>query len=506
MTPLQRNVVYNILGQGTVLVLAFIAVKFIYGRLGQDVYGIIIFNQLVAVLVTNALELGISSTIVREVSSHLDAEPRYVGDLIRTASSFYWGAGILIVVVIFFGAPFIVNHWINLTTADPGTAATMIRILSINAAVALPKVLYGSVFRGIQRMELNNGIDVGASALQQIGIIVLLALGIRTIGVAWWIAGSAMTAVVVYALVAGRIAGWRNLIPGYSPVVVRRNILFTSHMTSISVLTLVQTQADKVIVSKFLPVGDLGLYGFASSTVSRATFVTSAVSQAAFPALARLFKAGDRAMLINQYRKLQDAISFGTFPLFAAIVFASRPAYSYLFGPVGAQKLLLPTAFLCLGYFMNAALTMPYMVSLAVGRPNIASRLNLLALFAVTPITLVLILAFGLPGAGFSWVVYHLFAYAYMVPRVCRECLDLPVREWFAHFAKVLGLGAGAYGLAWLAIVVPTSYSTVGLVLAYVLASAVFMAAAYLTIGPELKLTVRRLPGQVMLGRTGSHG
>ena len=46
------DVVYNILGQGTVLVLAFIAVKFIYGRLGQDVYGIIIFNQLVAVLVT----------------------------------------------------------------------------------------------------------------------------------------------------------------------------------------------------------------------------------------------------------------------------------------------------------------------------------------------------------------------------------------------------------------------------------------------------------------------
>jgi O-antigen/teichoic acid export membrane protein len=506
MTALQRNVVYNVVGQGLVLVLAFIAVKFIYGRLGQDVYGIIIFSQLVAVLVTNALELGISSTIVREVSSHIATEPDYVGALIRTAGTFYWTAGALIVLVIFFAAPFIVTHWINLTSADPGTAANMIRILSITAAVALPKVLYGSVFRGLQRMVLNNSIDVGQSALQQLGVIVLLSAGIKSIGIAWWIAASAMIAVGAYALIAGRVAGWGNLLPAYSPAVVRRNLRFTGHMTSISILTLIQTQADKVIVSKFLSVADLGLYGFASTTVSRATFVTTAVSQAAFPALAQLFKAGDRSMLINQYRKLQDAISFAAFPLFAAIVFAARPAFTYVFGSAGAQKLLLPTAFLCLGYFMNAALTMPYVVSLAVGKPSIASRLNLVALVLVTPVTLLLILAFGLPGAGFSWVFYHLVAYAYMVPRVCRECLQLPVAGWFLQFGKALGIGAVAYGLAWIAIARPAGYSTLALALAYVAASAVFLGAAYLAIGPELKLTVRRLPGQLMLGRTGSHG
>ena len=55
MTLLQRNVLYNVLGQGAVLLLGFVAVKFIYGRLGQDVFGIIIFNQVLTVVLTNAL-------------------------------------------------------------------------------------------------------------------------------------------------------------------------------------------------------------------------------------------------------------------------------------------------------------------------------------------------------------------------------------------------------------------------------------------------------------------
>jgi O-antigen/teichoic acid export membrane protein len=499
VSALQRNVVYNLIGQGTVLLLAFVAVKFIYGHLGQDMFGIIQFSQVVAVLVTNALELGISSTLVREVSGHHEEDPGYIAQLIRTSSLIYWGAAIVIVVVIYLTAPLLVHYWINLKTADPATAANMIRILGITAAVALPKVLYGSLFRGVQRMELNNGIEVGQSAIQQVGIIVLLSLGITTIGIAWWIAGTAFLSIAVYAFVARRLFGWRALVPAYSHAVVKRNLLFTGHMTSISVLALIQTQADKVIVSKFLPVADLGLYGFASATLGRAAFFYTSVSQAAFPVLAKLYKSGDRAGLLSQYRKLHDLVAYGTLPLFTLIVFAAWPAYTYLFGSSGAQKLLLPTALLALGFYMNAVLTMPYMVSLAVGKPQIASRLNLLALFVVIPVMLVLILWLGLVGAGISWVFYHVFAYAYMVPRVCRECLEIPVQGWYAHFFRCIALGAVTYAPTWFFIAVPTGLSIPGLALAFVVSSIAFLALAYLSIGPELKLTVRGLPAMLTL-------
>ena len=44
-------------------------------------------------------------------------------------------------------------------------------------------------------------------------------------------------------------------------------------------------------------------------------------------------------------------------------------------------------------------------------------RLNLVALLVVTPVTAALVYAFGIPGAAFSWVFYHLFAYVYTVPQ-----------------------------------------------------------------------------------------
>src|SRR5713226_5417468 len=197
MTLLQRNVLYNVLGQGAVLLLGLVAVKFIYGRLGQDVFGIIIFTQVLTVL------------------------------LIRTASLFYWAVGLIILIGIYLASPFLVHSWINLSSTDPQTAATMIRILGISAAVALPRVLYGSLFRGIQRMSLNNVIDVGASALQQLGIVVILLLGATNIAVAWWIAGGASVGTLTYAIVAGRLFGWKSLLPGYSPSVIQRNLRFS---------------------------------------------------------------------------------------------------------------------------------------------------------------------------------------------------------------------------------------------------------------------------------------
>src|SRR6202023_173553 len=100
MTRLTRNVIFNVLGQGVILVLSLIAVRFIFRQLGDDVFGIIFFNLVMTSVLTNVLELGVSSTIVREVSSRFDPEPDYIRDLVRTASTLYWSIGIVLVIAI----------------------------------------------------------------------------------------------------------------------------------------------------------------------------------------------------------------------------------------------------------------------------------------------------------------------------------------------------------------------------------------------------------------------
>lgn len=493
MSRLARNVVYNIVGQGLVLVLTFIAVRYIFHRLGTDAFGVIYFSIVLTTVVTSALELGISSTTVREISRHGESDITYVTDLIRTASFFYWAGGGVLLVVIYLGAPLLVAHWITLTSMRTEDATLILRILGISVVVALPRVLYSSVIRGRQRMSLTNGIDVVTNAGQQAGTVIILLVGGGIAGIAIWLASVAVISTCVYAYVAARIFGWKSTLPKVSATVVRINRDFTIQMGAISLLSQIHSQADKIVVSKFLSVAQFGLYGFAASTVGRATLVAWAAAQAALPSFSSLFYAGDRTVLLTQYRKLQDLVTVGTLPVFAGICFAALPVYRYVFNDDAAHTLLLPTIFLALGSYMNGTLSVLYVLSLAVGHPEIATRQNALALVIVLPMTIGLIHAFGLSGAGFSWVVYHAFAYLYSVPRIYRKCLQSDPWGWYRNLLQVTALGAMTYGVAAMGLALTGSSSSVVLGLALASASGLFILGSATVVSSESKKTLLRL-------------
>ena len=494
MSRLVRNIAYNVMGQGLILVLGFIGVKFIFSRLGGDAFGIIYFNLILTGVLTTALELGVLATTVREVSAHYRDEQEYIEQLIRTASVFYWGVGVALFVGVFSAAPLLVDRWINLKTLDPATATTMLRFLSVTALIMLPRALYSSLFQGRQRMELNNSIDVGSSAIQQLGIILILARGGDAFAAVQWIAASAILSTLAYMLIVARLFGWRALVPGYFPAVVRRNVRFTAHMGALSVLNMVLLQFDKVVVSKLLPIASVGFYSFASTLVIRISFAATAVTQAALPSFSSLYQLRDSRALLSQYRRVQDFVGFGMVALYAAACFGAIPIYTYLFNRQVAWLLLLPTALLCIGFFMYSTVNVPYTFSVASGRPDIASRSYAFAVLIVIPVTTTLVFLFGLTGAATSWIIYELFLYGYMIPRIYRECLQIGARSFYAHVFKVVALAAVTYGSAWLLIVVPNSYSTLPLAIAYAVASAAFLAGAFFLVGSELRETIVRIP------------
>src|SRR5436305_1172425 len=121
-------------------------------QLGGDALGIIYAAATVSAVLSGVLELGVSATIVREVAAKVDSDLGYVRRLIRTASLFYWSAYLLVALVIFFGAPFFIHRWLRLESMNPQTAITALQILAISAMVILPRALYTSVLRGLQRM------------------------------------------------------------------------------------------------------------------------------------------------------------------------------------------------------------------------------------------------------------------------------------------------------------------------------------------------------------------
>jgi O-antigen/teichoic acid export membrane protein len=485
VTLLRRNIVANVLGQGLVGLAMLITARQLFRGLGQEAFGLVFFAITLSLALSTALDLGLGATAVREVSAHRQDDPEYVRRFVGAAGALAWAGYVVLLVTTSLSASWLATRWVRLSSVSRQEAVPVLCVLLAGGLLALPRSVYIGVLRGLQRMDITNALDVGAMLVQQAGLLVVLARGGSLAAVAAWMSTSYALWLTAYALAVRAMLGGEALRPVLDPAVLRRNQGFGGHMIWVSVLSAVQTQADRLIVSRLLPIAVFGHYSFGYSGIARATVLTGAVGQAAYPVLSALFARGDRPALLARYRQLQDLLCFGTVPVFAAVPFAVPPVLGAVFDRDIAATLVLPLTLLALGFYMNATLTIPYMFSLAVGRPQIAVRANVYALIVVLPATFLLVKTFGLVGAGFSWVAYHVFSYAYSMRLVCTQCLHIPLGEWVAGVLHYVLLASACYGPAfWLA----NDRSVQSLALAYLTATAVYTFLAWF-----LKAEIRSL-------------
>lgn len=487
MSRVSKNIFANVAGQVAVTLMSFFGTRYVFQGLGGDALGILIFTLTLSAVLRSVLELGVCSTVIREVAANRLDDMPYVADVIRTASFLYWLGFGLLAVCLWLAAPTIVHFWLRLGQLSPAVAIKIVRVLGVGAILALPRAMYASVFRGFERMELNNGVDFVVSALQQCGTIGLVAFGASLIAVAYWVAACFFLSIVFYLALLVRIIPAPALIPFWRPAVLNRNWGFAGSMMWVSLLAMTHMESDKVLVSKFLPVTATGYYGFASSLTNRGAFLTNSIAQAAFPSITHVLNKSGHEAALREYRKLHDLICFGTVPLFASIAYVCPWLFRLMFNAMIAKSLIQPTILLCIANYLNATLNMPYIMSLASGRPEISVRMSWMALLVTVPCSIGLIYEFGLWGAGFSWVFYQVFACIVMIPTVYEECLQLSALDWYRGVVRIAGLIACTYGLVGLFVALSATDSLGMLSAGYALATVGFLAGSYLMAGDELR-------------------
>ncbi|MFA6449042.1 MAG: oligosaccharide flippase family protein [bacterium] len=491
MSKLKRNIIYNIAGQCSIIVLSVFTYKQIFEKIGSDVFGIIQFTVLINLISIEVFELGINRTAAREISAYYKSDPQYIKGLIRTASLFYWAVFIALSAALFMLAPSIIDKWVHIKTLDRNSAIFMLRVMGITSLLVLPNALFKSILGGIQRMEFQNAVEIIISLFQQLGLIYVLILTGDLMKVIYWYAGCFIAKTIIFFLISARFFSFHSLLPGFSPEAVKRNYRFALNLTAINLTSVFQQNGDKFILSKLQPISVMGYYNFAANNIERAKLITNAISQAAYPSFSEIFATGNHEKILTQYRKLQELSCYTLAPLVATIPFAILPVFSYMFGAEVAKSMFLPSTLLAVALIMGGTLNVPNVFALAVGKPQIAARLNFYALFTILPLTVFLIYYFGLIGAGLSNVFYWSFAYVYGMPRICRQCLLIPVWEWYWHVFRIFLLIGLTYGVAWFAQSAAGGSSIVSLAAGYIAATIAYSAIAYFMICDELKEEIK---------------
>lgn len=433
------NAAANIAGQILVMVPTLVATHAIYHDLGSAAFGLVYFTLTISLLIVAGLDLGMSSVVVRETARGLHNDnPEYVRRLIGSASVLYWCLYAAAGAAAWISAPFLVAHFLNLPSSLSGTAVGPFRILTLGALLALPRTLYAGVWRGMQRLDHPNLNDVVTLGVQQAGVVILVGRGYGLLAVAWWIMLTFLVNVLGYIILVGRALSFGHVLPWLSVAVLRGISGFGGRMIGISVLGAFHTHTDKIVAARLLPIDVVGAYAVTAQLLQRATIASGSLAQAALPALSVAVAKQQKDHVLRVYRHANALTCIASAILLSGATFAGPIIYAYALDEATAQTLVAPTGLLAIGYLMNAGLTIPYMLSLAVDRADIALRWTVIALLAVTPVTVLLIVRWGIVGAALSWVWYNGLSYGYTGRRVARECMGVSPLVWIRDTAAIL--------------------------------------------------------------------
>ena len=488
ISPIKRNIFWSFIGQGVLIVLSLIATRFIYTQLGAEVLGILNFSIIVSSLFLTFTDMGMSLVVGREVAAFRNKDRQYVVQLAGMVSLISWISFFALSLFVVVISPWLVKFWLHFENLQPALIVPAFQIIVISMLIAIPRVMYGAVISGFERVDLVNLAVVLSMGVQQAGLIILLNFGGDLWSVAYWYGVSGVIGLLVYVVILAKVGGREFLLPKFNLSVIQRNAYWGIQVFGNSFLDHILTQADRWIVGKLLSVSSLGYYGFIHGLIAKGSMVPNAIATATFPSLVANIGEDSKAAGILRYEKVQDLCCYLVVPISAAVGLMGLIVIRLVFDELIVVQLWLAVEFLAIGFFIKGIVNIPQMLAVAMKRPDISLRTNFLSIVFILPPSIWLTYQFGLSGAAFSAILYGFFQILHFIPKFCRECLGASPKQWYIHTLGFGCMGLLTYGVPWgLAWKNGLGLEPEWLVASYLTGTLSFLLVAWFALGQELQ-------------------
>lgn len=482
---LRRNVAANYLGQGWVAVMQLAFVPLYIRHLGVEAYGLIgVFAMLQAWM--TLLDMGMTPTLSREMARFGAGQHTVQGirDLLRTLEWLCIAMATVIALLTFAASGWLAADWFRAKALPASEVARAVGLMGLVAALRFVEGLYRGALLGLQKQVFFNAFNAATATLRAGGAVAVLVWIAPTIEAFFvWQALVSLLAAVGLAVATRRALPRSERAPRFSRralIDVRR---FAGGMMATTVLALMLTQIDKVLLSRLLSLEDFGHYALASTVASALTLLVTPVTQAFYPRFTELAATGSTAELAALYHRGAQLVTVLCAPPAFIMVLLPGPLLLAWTGDAALASHVAPLlALLALGTFLNALVHIPYMLQLAHGWPGFAAWMNAIAVLLLMPSILWIAPRYGAEGAALAWVAlnagYLLIGLPFMYVRLLRgerrdwylEDVALPVLAVLivaAPFALLIHNATNAPAI-WCALIV---CGALGLLMATLLAS-----------------------------------
>lgn len=433
-STLKKNIGASFAGSIWQAVMGLVFIPLYIKFMGIESYGLIgIFATLQVIF--GLLGVGLGSTLTREMArlSALPSKEQEMRNLVRTLEVLYWGIAVFAGITVASLSPFIAHHWINAGQLPPKTIEQALLIMGFAMAFQMPIGFYSGGLRGLQKQVLLNIIIVCMSTLRGVVVVLILWLVSPTIQafLLWQIGISIINACLLALFL------WHSLPLSENKAVFQTQLLkgiwrFAAGMSGISILVVILTQLDKIILSKLLSLEMFGYYMLASMVAMSLGRLAAPIIFSIYPRFTQLVSINNQDELIQLYHKSCQFIAVLILPVAIVIaLFSYEVIFLWTQNPATAEKTHLILSILICGTVINVLMGLPYVLQLAFGWTKLSLFKTLIAVILLVPLIIYMTTHFGATGAAIVWLVLNMGMFFFEIPIMHRRLLRTEKWRWY---------------------------------------------------------------------------
>lgn len=401
-----RNTLYNFASQLWFLILGFITVPYILRKLGTDAYGVL---SSVSVIVGYFayLELGIGNAVIKYVSEYYAKEDYdMVKKIIGTAISTYLLAGLVGGILTFLLTGILVSKLLKIPPDLINLTYTVFYLSALGFFFNMLLSVFSSIPRALQRFDISNKITIIMGSIQSLGTVLLLYLGfflkeIITLNVLV----SFISLLIYYWIISKKLLPQIPLKPLFNKELFLKLLRFGSFVFASGLASMLLLKLDKLLIGFFLNISYLTYYVVSFNLAQKLWGVSTMMTSAMFPVVSELSSLKHDESIKQLYVRGMKYIGIGITPITIVLTVLAEEFFSFWISPEFATEATLPFRLLLIAIFINCFAYLPAMLVEAVGRPEIHTKIAVVAGIANTVFCLLFIPRWGISGAALAFLI-----------------------------------------------------------------------------------------------------
>jgi len=434
MSLLKKNIIANFVGSISQALMGLLFIPFYIKFMGIESWGLIgIFATLQAVF--GLLDMGLSSALNREMArlSSMPHKEQEMRNLVRTLEIIYWVIAIFVGTIVVLLSSYIAHHWVNAGNLTTQTVEHAILTMGFALTLQMPIAFYSGGLMGLQKQVLLNAIILCMSTLRGAGAVLVLWLVSPTIQAffLWQIIINIINAFLLALFL------WRELPHSESKAIFQKQLIkgiwkFAAGMSGISILVVILTQLDKVILSKILSLEMFGYYMLASLIAMSLNRLLAPVIFSIYPRITQLVSINDQDGLKQLYHKSCQFVAVLTLPVaIITALFSYEIILLWTQNPATAERTYLIMSILVCGTAINVLMGLPYILQLAFGWTMLSILKTLIAVVLLVPLIIYLTNLYGAIGAAVTWLVLNIGMFFFEIPIMHHRLLHKEKWDWY---------------------------------------------------------------------------